>query len=177
VISAAYQRELAEAFGGTQDLKATPSGFIDTPEGQAFLQQRMTPMSPDEIAEQAQPSPGAQPEPIPRDIPSPQVPPPPGMPRPTLPMPGVEEDQPEDAQFQEDILDASARSFGGRQRVPTDDDIIGLFEGRGVPVSQLSEEEAQAQLDDIVSKLEEEPVELTEEEEKRFRDLVGRLRR
>jgi hypothetical protein len=92
-------------------------------------------------------------------------------------MPGVEEDQPEDAQFQEDILDASARSFGGRQRVPTDDDIIGLFEGRGVPVSQLSEEEAQAQLDDIVSKLEEEPVELTEEEEKRFRDLVGRLRR
>jgi hypothetical protein len=95
-------------------------------------------------------------------------------------MPEVEEDRPEDAQspIQEDILDASARSLGGRPDPgPTDDDIIGLFEGRGVPVSQLSEEEAQAQLDDIVSKLEEEPVELTEEEEKRFRDLVERLRR
>jgi hypothetical protein len=183
-VSAAFLRERGKAFGGAQGqiegappLYQEPEGvaFIDTPEGQAFLQQRMTPMSP-----QAQPSPGAQPEPIPRDIPSPQAPPPPGMPRPTLPMPEVEEDRPEDAQspIQEDILDASARSLGGRPDPgPTDDDIIGLFEGRGVPVSQLSEEEAQAQLDDIVSKLEEEPVELTEEEEKRFRDLVERLRR
>ena len=60
---------------------------------------------------------------------------------------------------------------------PTDDDIVGLFEGRNVPVYQLSRVEAQTQLDQMKAKFEEQPgLGMTQEDEKRFKELMKVLK-
>ena len=231
-VSVAFRRERDKAFGrypdtsmeGAPGLYEEPEGvdFIDTPEGQALLQNRMTPMSPEEQALPGGIDPLTQgvaripvsPTPSDRDrdgaadrlyeIPgmTPRVPPRrPGPIRPELET-TISPDQPEaipDAegidldrlmpelqrsgqtpkpQVKEDILDILATMQPQDPGPPTDDDIVSLFEGGNVPVSQLSQEEMEKELAEINARLEEQPnLPLTEEDEKRFMELLGRTRK
>ena len=185
--------------------------FIDTPEGQALLQNRMTPMSPEEQAPSggidpltptprmpASPTfetPGMTPR-IPPQMPLPETGPTPSpdqriqdlprlMPelgrqmRPEVPSPESPEDRIEEdpTLIKEDVLDDLATMRPQDAGPPTDDDIVGLFEGRNVPVSQLSREEAQTQLDQMKAKFEEQPgLGMTQEDEKRFKELMKVLK-
>ena len=81
-------------------------------------------------------------------------------------------------QVKEDILDILATMQPQDPGPPTDDDIVSLFEGGNVPVSQLSQEEMEKELAEINARLEEQPnLPLTEEDEKRFMELLGRTRK
>ena len=214
-VSAAFLRERAKAFGdargqieGAPGLYEEPEGvdFINTPEGQALLQNRMTPMSPEEQA----PPGGIDPlTPTPRTPASP-TPETPGMtPRvpPQMPLPGTgptpspdqriqdlprlmpeldrqmrpqgpTPESPEDSTFKEDVLDDLATMRPQDAGPPTDDDIVSLFEGRNVPPSQMSREEIKNMLIEAQIKLEEQPnLDLTEEDERKFAELLSLLRR
>ena len=219
-VSAAFLRERGKAFGdargqieGAPGLYEEPEGvdFIDTPEGQALLQNRMTPMSPEEQAPPggidpltptprmpASPTfetPGMTPR-VPPQMPLPETGPTPSpdqriqdlprlMPelgrqmRPEVPSPESPEDRIEEdpTLIKEDVLDDLATMRPQDAGPPTDDDIVGLFEGRNVPVSQLSQEEMEKELAEINARLEEQPnLPLTEEDEKRFIELLERTR-
>ena len=214
--SAAFLRERDKAFGrfpdtsmeGAPGLYEEPEGvdFINTPEGQALLQNRMTPMSPEEQA----PPGGIDPlTPTPR-MPASPTPETPGMtPRvpPQMPLPGTgptpspdqriqdlprlmpeldrqmrpqgpTPESPEDSTFKEDVLDDLATMRPQDAGPPTDDDIVSLFEGRNVPPSQMSREEIKNMLIEAQIKLEEQPnLDLTEEDERKFAELLSLLRR
>ena len=219
--SVAFRRERDKAFGRPPDtsMEGAPGvyeesegvDFINTPEGQALLQNRMTPMSPEEQAPPggidpltptprmpASPTfetPGMTPR-IPPQMPLPETGPTPSpdqriqdlprlMPelgrqmRPEVPSPESPEDRIEEdpTLIKEDVLDDLATMRPQDAGLPTDDDIVGLFEGRNVPVSQLSQEEMEKELAEINARLEEQPnLPLTEEDEKRFIELLERTR-
>jgi len=91
---------------------------------------------------------------------------------------GPTPESPEDSTFKEDVLDDLATMRPQDAGPPTDDDIVGLFEGRNVPVSQLSQEEIEKELAEINARLEEQPnLPLTEEDEKRYMELFERTRK
>ena len=99
--------------------------------------------------------------------------------RPEVPSPESPEDRIEEdpTLIKEDVLDDLATMRPQDAGPPTDDDIVGLFEGRNVPVSQLSREEAQTQLDQMKAKFEEQPgLGMTQEDEKRFKELMRVLK-
>ena len=216
-VSAAFLRERGKAFGdargqieGAPGLYEEPEGvdFIDTPEGQALLQNRMTPMSPE-----GQAPPGGIDPLTPRArmpaSPTPEIPGmtprvPPGRPGPIRPEleTTISPDQPEaipDAegidldrlmpelqrsgqtprpQVKEDILDILATMQPQDPGPPTDDDIVSLFEGGNVPPSQMSQEEIKNMLIEVQTKLEEQPnLPLTEEDERKFAELLSLLKR
>ena len=228
-VSAAFLRERAKAFGdargqieGAPGLYEEPEGvdFINTPEGQALLQNRMTPMSPEEqappggidpltqgvaripvsptpsdrdrdgAADRLYETPGMTPR-VPPQMPLPETGPTPSpdqriqdlprlMPeldrqmRPQGPTP----ESPEDSTFKEDVLDDLATMRPQDAGPPTDDDIVSLFEGRNVPPSQMSREEIKNMLIEAQIKLEEQPnLDLTEEDERKFAELLSLLRR
>ena len=195
-----YQEPGGIPFSETPEGKAFAAGDVMPPDPNAVASpQRM----PGGIPRPTFPTPkveGGQPEAIGTPPMTPQRMPGPG--RPGVPMEAGEGDEPEaipDAegldlsrlmpelgkmqrkpqpQIKEDVLDDLATMRPQDQGPPTDDDIVGLFEGRNVPVSQLSEEEARTQFDEMVAKFEEQPeLPLTEEDEKRFRELLGMFRK
>ena len=91
---------------------------------------------------------------------------------------GPTPESPEDSTFKEDVLDDLATMRPQDAGPPTDDDIVSLFEGRNVPPSQMSREEIKNMLIEAQIKLEEQPnLDLTEEDERKFAELLSLLRR